>query len=317
MASGASCIKCNEVRLYLHAMQLSSIDLNLLVLLDALLETRSVKLAAAKVALSPSAASHALGRLRTLLGDPILVRAGRQMVPTARAERIRSEIRRVLGELSTLLTLGQPIDPKTLERSFRAAANDYAEAIVIRPLSDALAREAPRVDLYTQTLGADTVERLRAGDVDLALGVFADYPSDLRGDPLLREHFICLLRRGHPALSHDLTPQSYARLAHVLVAPRGQPRGIVDVYLERQGLTRRVARTVASFEAAPALVANTDYVVTLPARVAHRLGPALELALVSPPLELPGFDLSLVWHQRHDEEPSHRWLREQVKSACR
>lgn len=299
----------------MHSMQLSGVDLNLLVVLDALLETRSVKRAAARVSLSPSATSHALARLRDLLGDPVLVRAGRQMVLTGRAEVIRPRVRRLLEETGALLRFEEELEPATLRRSFRVASTDYAERVIVLPLSDALAAIAPGVDLLSRALGVDVVERLRAADYELAIGVFFDLPADIERETLLHEDFVCLFRRGHPALRRELTAERYAALGHVLIAPRGVPRGIVDVYLERRGLARRVARTVSSFEVAPYLVAETDYVLTLPARVARRLAPELELVIREPPLELPGFDLAVLWHRRLSGDAAHAWLREQIREA--
>jgi DNA-binding transcriptional LysR family regulator len=143
--------------------------------------------------------------------------------------------------------------------------------------------------------------------------VFFDLPADIERETLLHEDFVCLLRRDHPALRRKLTAERYAALDHVLVAPRGAPHGIVDVYLERLGLRRRIARTISSFEVAPHMIGGTDYVLTLPARVAKRHAAALELAVREPPVELPGFDLEMLWHRRMSEDPGHRWLREVIR----
>jgi DNA-binding transcriptional LysR family regulator len=292
---------------------LAAVDLNLLVVLDALLETRSVKRAATRMALSPSATSHALARLRDLLGDPVLVRAGRQMALTPRAEAMRPRVRRLLEDAGALLESAGDADPATLRRSFHIAATDYAEMVVVRAASDRIAGRAPGVDLFSRAVAADVVDRLRGGDFELALGVFFDLPADIERETLLHEDFVCLLRRDHPALRRKLTAERYAALDHVLVAPRGAPHGIVDVYLERLGLRRRIARTISSFEVAPHMIGGTDYVLTLPARVAKRHAAALELAVREPPVELPGFDLEMLWHRRMSEDPGHRWLREVIR----
>ena len=299
----------------MHRMHLTGVDLNLLVVLDAVLETRSVKSAAARVSLSPSATSHALARLRELLGDPILVRAGRQMVPTPRAEALAPRVRRLLEETRAVLRFDEALEPATLRRSFRIAATDYAERVVVSRASSALANAAPGVDLLSRALGSDVVDRLRGSDYEMAVGVFLDLPADIERETLLHEEFVCLLRRGHPALDGPLTIDVYAGLAHVLVAPRGLPRGIVDVHLERRGRSRRVARTVAGFDVAPLLIAETDYVLTLPARVAHRLAPELDLEIREPPVELPGFDLDLVWHRRLTDDAAHAWIRERIRAV--
>lgn len=301
----------------MNQMQLSQTDLNLLVVLDALLQTRSVKQAARRIGLSPSATSHALARLRQLLSDPLLVRAGRQLVPTPRAEHLRPALQQLLHDLGQLISVAERPEPTQLRRTFRIAATDYAEMIVVRPLSDALATRAPGVSLHSQAPTAELVERLRADEVEFAIGVFPPQPVDIRRAPLLRERFVCLLRQGHPALRRKLTLQRYAQLGHVLVVPRGEPRGIVDVYLERQGFERRVVRTVASFHAAPAIVERTDFIVTLPAQLAERLAPTLGLVARQPPIDLPGFDVELLWHRRHDTDLVHGWLRQEIVSVAR
>ncbi len=296
----------------MHIVQLSGFDLNLLVVLDALLDTRSVKAASARVGLSASATSHALGRLRDALGDPLLVRAGRTMVLTPRAEGIRPRVHAALEELTGALRFEDELVPAGLRRTFRVASTDYAELVALAPVSDALTRTAPGVTLLSQLLGSDRVERLRANDYDLALGVFFGLPDDIRQRALFHEEFVCVLRRGHPALRRKLTLSRYAALDHVLVSPRGDPRGVVDEFLAREGATRRVARTVASFYAAPRLVAQSDYVLTLPERVARRLAGELDLAIRRPPVPLTGFDLTMIWHRRYDDDSGHRWLRDQI-----
>lgn len=296
-------------------MQLSSFDLNLLVVLDAVLETRSVKKAAKRVSLSPSAASHALARLRDALDDPILVRAGQQMVLTERAEQIRPRVHHALEMLTGALDFETSFAPEQLRRSFRIGTTDYGELIALGPVSDAMSKSAPNVVLYSLPLGDDATERLRNNDYDLALGVFSGLPDDVLVQPLFHEEFVCVLRRGHPALKRKLTLERFAALDHVLISPRGTPRGVVDVLLERAGASRRIVRTASSFFAAPRLVARTDYVLTVPKRVAKMIGPVLDLATRAPPVVIGGFDLQMAWHRRHDTDPAHRWVRESFVST--
>ncbi len=294
-------------------MQLSAVDLNLLVVLATLLETRSVKAAAARLALSPSATSHALGRLRTLTGDPLLVRAGRRLVPTARAEALRPALVRFVHEAEAVLRAGDAVDPAALARAFRVLTNDYGELLLLAPLGAALAQEARHVDLYALPAGVrDVSEALRNGDADLAIGAFADLPPDVAAAPLLEDEFVCLLRAGHPALRGRLTKRRFLALEHVLVAPRGEPVGVVDRLLAERGETRRVARTVSGFLVAPALVASTDYVVTISRRVAERVADVHGLAVRKAPIAPEGFTIRLAWHRRADGDPAHRWLRERL-----
>ncbi len=295
----------------MHVVHLASIDMNLLVVLGALLDTHSVREAANQLALSPSATSHALSRLRQLLDDELLVRAGSTLVPTPRAERMRAPLTRLLDAAQTVLSDDGSFDPSTLQRDFHIATTDYAELLVVRPLSDALACDAPAIDLHARPQG-DMVQQLRAGTADLGLGVVLDPPADVRHTALFGEEFVCLLRRGHPALNKKLTLDRYAKLGHVLVAPRGTPVGVVDHALRRLGKKRRVARTVASFFVAPHLVANSDFVLTVARRVAHLLMQPLDLVMRTPPIGLTGFDLRMYWHRKNEDDDAHTWIRQRI-----
>lgn len=297
-------------------MQLSSIDLNLLLVLDALLETGSVKDAARRLALSPSATSHALARLRDVLGDPVLVRAGRRMVPTTRAEALAPRVRRLLEEAEAVFRRAEGFDPALLRRSFTAITNDYGELMVVCPTSALLAREAPGVDLYSRGAGLDRgVTGLREGIGDVMIGVLSSPPPDIATQRLFRDEFVSLLRAGHPALEQRWTKRRFAALEHVLVAPGGTPRGTVDTLLAEHGLERRVARTVSTFHAAPHLLAQTDYVLTVSRRVAERLAGDLGLVQRKPPVAPEGYWIVLAWHRRHDEDPEHRYLRVKIAEA--
>ncbi len=294
-------------------MHLSSLDLNLLVVLHALLETQSVKVAAGRLSLSPSATSHALGRLREAVGDPILVRAGRALVPTPRGERLRPQLARLLEDVESLLVDAAEIDPQSLRRAFRISTTDYGERVVLAPLSHDLHRSAPGVDLFgvrSTRLDAD----IRDGTCDLGVGVISGPPADVELEDLFEERFVCLLRKGHPASKRRLTLRRYAALDHILVAPGGTPRGVADRVLEEHGLHRRVARTVASFVVAPRLVCDTDYVLTLAERLARPLASELGLVVMDAPEPLGGFTMKMAWHRRTQADPAHRWLRSQVRS---
>jgi len=300
----------------MHEVQLSGIDLNLLPVLHALLETRSVKLAAARVNLSASATSHALARLRDALGDPLLVRAGRALTLTPRAEGLQPRLRQLFEGLEAALAFEEAIDPATLRRAFRIVATDYVELIVAPALSAEVAAAAPGVDLFHEHLD-DAVTALRSGGADLAVGVLGSLPEDVFVERLVTERFVLLMRRGHPASRGRLTPARFAALDHLLVSPRGGPSGIVDRILAEGGLHRRVARTVATFAVAPYLLVGSDLVLTVAERVAKTHATSLGLVIRRPPIELPTFDLVAAWHRRHELDPGHRWLRERLRDVAR
>jgi DNA-binding transcriptional LysR family regulator len=296
----------------IHDMNLRALDLNLLRVLDALLAERNVTRAAARLHLSQPALSNALGRLRRALGDPLLVRTPRGMVPTPRAAALAEPVHRALAGLEEALG-DRRFDPATSDQVFRLAATDYMEFVVFPPLIRRLREIGSRIALHVVPLG-ETVkaEALARGDVDLALGFFRRPEENLHARNLFDERFVCLVRRDHPAARRRLTLERFVALDHVLVAPGGVARGVVDEQLEHRGLARRVALAIPHFLQVPFIVAETDYVATLAERVAQRFVTLLPLKILTPPLELPGFTVSMLWHARTQHSPAHRWLREQL-----
>jgi DNA-binding transcriptional LysR family regulator len=291
-------------------------DLNLLPALDALLRAGSVTGAARQLGLSPPAVSHALSRLRRRLGDPLLVRAGRRMVLTPRAEGLKARAAAAHAEAAALLSQPVAFVPERLERAFVIHASDNVLAVLGAALHR-VTSAAPGVALrFVPNLPGDADE-LREGRADLAIGIYGDLPPELRTRPLYTDRFVCALRRDHPAVRGRLTLEAFLALEHVQVAPRGRPGGLLDATLAERGLSRRVVRAVPFFLSALLLAAETDAVVTLPERVARAMAGRLGLQLVEPPLALPPYTLSLVWHPRMDRDEAHRWLREAVLQAAR
>ena len=296
-------------------MHLSAVDLNLLVVLDALLETQSIKDASRRLALSPSATSHALARLRMQFEDELLTRAGKRMVPTARALRLRVPLRSLLDGAQTLLQSDDGVkDPADLKRTFVMGAHDFFELVTLPALLSRLESVAPGVDLAVRPMTEYGVPALRNGEYDLAIGVFQEsrLPDDIQLQPLLSSRLVCLLRKGHPALSRRWTVKRFADLAHVLVSPRGRGRGIVDDRLDAVGLERRVRCTVSSFSSAPALVAASDCVLTISEHVADVFADRYDLVSRPPPLPIPSFTVSAAWHARLANDAEVQWLVEQL-----
>ncbi len=291
-------------------MHLLQVDLNLLVVLNALLDAQSIKEAADRLSLSPSATSHALGRLRAQFEDELLTRAGRRMVPTARATRLHQELRHLLDGVQALYRPHGVRDIGALDRTFVLGANDFFEIVLLPRLSVATRRLAPEVDLHVRPLTDNGVVGLRNGAFDVTFGVYGDHglPDDVRLRPMMDSRFVCLLRQDHPALERRWTTRRYADLDHILVSPRGQAWGIVDDRLAEAGLRRRIALTVSSFSSAPALVATSDCVLTISEHIAHVYAERYDLVRRPPPIELPTFTLSAMWHARHGNDPELKWL---------
>jgi DNA-binding transcriptional LysR family regulator len=301
----------------MHGMQVSGIDTNLLVVLDALLVDQSVARAGARLGLSPSATSHALARLRALLGDPLLVRAGRRLVLTARAMELAPAARRIVSEIESVLQGPAALDPKTLRHAFRVSTTDHIQFVLLAALDAALCRQAPAVDMYCLPHSARSVSDLRDGVLDACIAVWDTLPDDIGRQALFPDRLVSVVRAGHSALRKKLTLQRFTELSHVLVAPQGTPHGLVDDLLAKRGLSRRIARTLPTFVDAPFLVAQTDYVLTLPLRVVEPLLKPLQLELLSVPLQLPRFTISMIWHRRNDAHPTHAWFRQVVGEAAK
>ena len=299
----------------MHRME--SIDLNLLVALDALLQEGSVTQAARRVGLSTPAMSHALARLREQLGDPVLVRAGRGMVPTPRAEALRARVHSVLAEARQALAPERPFVARELTREVVIHASDYVLTVLGLALDRVLRAEAPALRLRFVPNSPDDASELRDGGSDLAVGIYGELPQEMRSRPLLTDRFVCVVRGDHPTVGKRLTLEQYLRLAHIQVAPRGKPGGHVDEVLRLGGHPRTVARAVPYFITALQLTAQTDYVLTVSERIARQLAPTLGLRVLEVPVEVRPYALSLVWHPRFDGDAGHRFVREALVRVAR
>lgn len=294
---------------------MSTPDLNLLITLDALLDAGSVAGAARRLGLSPSAMSRALARLRETTGDPLLVRAGRGLVPTPRARELRDRVGELVREGQAVLRPQQAVDPARLERTFRLRSSDGFVEAVGPALLARLAVEAPGVRLHFLAKPDKESGPLRSGELDFETGVIgAATAPELRTQALFQDHFVAVVRPGHPLCDGPLTASRYAAARHVLVSRRGQPRNPVDEVLASQGLSRTVITLVPGFATALALVRGSDLVATVPAlHCASLLGDLVTLPL---PFPLPGIRVALLWHPSQDADPAHRWLRTLIRETC-
>lgn len=299
-------------------MHLSSTDLNLLLVLDAMLREGSVTRAAKHLRLSQSATSHALGRLRDMLGDPLFVRAGRVLAPTPRAVALREPLSAALLLLQQSLQPSEQFVPSKAVRHFRIATSDYAPFVLFPPLLAKLTTEAPSVGLWAIDPGAvPSSELLARDDIDFALmpKTVLDGVKNVRYRELFDERFVCLVRKDHPRVGKRLTLKNYIEIPHVFIAPRGTKGGAVDDALAELGLSRNVALALPHFLVAPYAVAHSDLVVTLAERVARSFAEHLPLRVLEPPLALPGFTMCLAWHERNHNDSGHCWMREQIVTS--
>ena len=290
-------------------------DLNLLTTLDVLLAEGSVAGAAKRLRLSPSAMSRALARLRTATGDPLLVRAGRGLVPTPRALALRERVGSLVREAEAVLRPQEILDLASLRRTFTLRTSDgFVESFAAALLARTRA-EAPGVRLdFVQKPDKDSTP-LREGRVDLETGVVEDsLGPEVRAQALFRDRLVGVVREGHPIDQGGVTRSWYAEAEHVVVSRSGAEADAVDLPFLPAGLTRRVASVVNGFSAALALARGSDLVATVPDR--HTA--TLRHGMVSFSLPMPAkeFTVSMLWHPRLDADPAHRWLRACVREVC-
>lgn len=290
-------------------------DLNLLITLDVLLAEGSVARAAQRLRLSPSAMSRALARLRAVTGDPLLVRAGRGLVPTPRALELRQQAGRIVEEAEALLRPADRLDLKRLVRTFTLRNREGFVETFGAALLARIVQDAPGVTLRFVAKPDKESTPLRDGAVDLETGVIGGTTGpEVRTQALFRDRFIGAARPGHPLLEGAMTPERYAAGRHILVSRRGRDGGPIDEALARLGLSRRIAVTVASFSEALALAAGSDLIADVPERYTARL--SAEMVRFPLPVSLPEHTVSMLWHPRMDADPAHRWLRGCLRAVC-
>lgn len=294
---------------------MSTPDLNLLVTLDVLLAEGSVARAAKRLRLSPSAMSRALARLRETTGDPLLVRAGRGLVPTPRGIELRERVGRLVEDAEAVLRPAETLDPQRLVRTFTLRTSDGFVETFGPDLIARIGREAPGVRLrFVQKPDKDSAP-LREGAVDLETGVVGKTTGpEVRAQALFRDRFIGVVRPGHALSRGEVTPARYAAGRHVLVSRRADDAGPIDEALQSLALERRIVTIVGGFSAALALARTTDLIASVPER--HTAGLRAGLHGFPLPVALPELTVSLLWHPRLDADPAHRWLRGCVRAVC-
>lgn len=299
----------------MHKMNdLRRIDLNLLVILDALLSEQHVTRAAERLHLSQPAVSHALARLRDLLGDPLLVRAGSTLVPTARALELVAPLAEALAQVQSLLA-PNTFDPATARRTFRVAMSDYGAAIILPGLIRTLRREAPGIDLQISHASREgMLEGVLNGDIDVAAGVFPEMPNELRSSVLFEERYVCLLDRRRLPADGVLDLPTYLSRPHVLLEMRGSGTPEIERALTALRERRRVAISLPHWSVAPQLISGTDLILTVSSRSVREIDQQ-ELIVLPPPFEIAPFTFVLAWHKRRGGDQALNWLNRRIEEG--
>lgn len=293
---------------------LRRVDLNLLVTLDALLIEHNVTRAAERLHLSQPTVSLQLARLREFFDDPLLLPGPRGMRPTARADELREPLRQALAALEHAVAPSQHFDAAQARQTWRIAAFDYSEFTILLPALTALRAAAPATRLaVVQSAPSHVARKAEQGDIDLAFLTGTEAPPDLRRRLMFTEHYVLAGRAGHPGLKRRPTLAQFCKLAHVIVSPDGGGfHGVTDTALAERGMARQVALSVPHFLFLGAVLASTDLVAMVPSRLVR--GNAA-LQVIEPPLDVPGFEMFMLWPERVHRDPGHRWLREHIASS--
>ena len=301
----------------IDAVNLSRVDLNLLVHLDALLTERSVTRAAARVGIGQSAMSHNLARLRDLFSDELLTRGPDGLRLTPRAVTLVEPVRTTLAQIQTLVSRDEAFDPATAERTFRFGLPDSMEILIVPTLLARLRELAPAIRMRLYNIDSSRLlDDLDADELDLAIGydVFRQGQAHHKRRLLFNETYLCMFNAERTGITPPVSLDDYVRLPHVLTSlrPGLSVRGVVDDALEKIGLRRTVALTTPRFLTVPSLVARAPVIVTMHARLARLFAAELGLSLSPPPVELQDVAVSLLWHASYDHDPAQAWLRQTV-----
>ncbi len=298
-----------------EGMRLEGVDLNLLVMLDALLNEPTVTRAARRMGLSQSATSHGLARLRQLLQDPLLVRTPKGMVPTERARALGPELRAILERTERALRPLPAFDPRTHAATFRLGLDDATQAGMLPHLAAVVAAKAPDIRLVAvATPPAELGEALASGRLDAAVSLAPDAHRGIHSEPLLTYRSVCLVRRGHPQLAERLTLAGYLAAGHVVIATPGSSDADVERALDKRRRVRRVVISTSSPLAVPGIVSRTDLVATVPDRILPLLDRRLPLIVHKPPLALPSTTVCLLWHERTAHDAPMDFLRAEIRA---
>lgn len=292
-------------------MNIPALDLNLLLTLDVLLAELNVTRAARRLNLSQPSVSAQLARLRSIFNDPLLLPGPRGMLPTARAEMLREPLRLALESLQRAVAPPQAFDPAKANLTWRIAATDYMSSAIMLPVIGKLRVAAPDCRLAVFGLNPPLVaQQLEKAELDLIFHTGDRAPETLHQRKLFSERYMLAGRIGHPHLHPGLTLDTFCQLEHLIVSPDGGGfSAATDSALAKIGRTRRVVLSVPHFLFMLEVLASSDMVAVLPERLVRR---STHLQVIEPPLDVPGFDILMMWHERVQRDPAHQWLRQQI-----
>jgi DNA-binding transcriptional LysR family regulator len=294
------------------------VDLNLLRVFQAILEERSLTRAGQRLGLSQPAISYALGRLRSLFDDPLFVRTTDGMLPTPTAEQLAVPVGRAIASIREALRHGEQFDPQTSSRAFRLSMSDIGEQVFLPPICEKLQRVAPLVRLEAgQVPVADVEENLRLGQLDFAIGNLPTLKLTTNCAVLFHEAYVCMTRKRPGLPARQLSKQKFLEQSHVAVVSSESSHRTIDDSLRASGLHRRIALRVPHFTVIPQILQRTDWMVTLPYRVAKLFNESGQFLIYPLPVEIPEVEVTVHWHDTFDKDEGSRWFRELIIETLR
>lgn len=292
-------------------MNMTDLDLNLLRAFDAIATEGSVTVAGERIGLSQPAMSNALARLRTLFGDPLFVRTPRGMRPTPFAQQLAQPVHEALRLIQGALQQHAGFEPSSSSNTFRFWMSDIGEMVFLPGLLERVKHDAPGVRIEVVRIPIKDVHAaLEAGELDLAVGFLPGLTTGTRQQPLFRENYVCMLRADHPVIGAKISAKQFREASHVLVSYVGTGHQVIEKTFAAEGLSARIAVRVPHFLVVPMILARTDFIVIVPSRVAAVFARLGNFKVLKLPVYMPSFEVRLHWHQRFDQVPANRWLRE-------
>ncbi|MGO8845752.1 MAG: LysR family transcriptional regulator [Methylocella sp.] len=295
--------------------------MNLLYAFKLLMEERSVSRAAEKMFISQPAMSHILQRLRSQLNDPVLVKTTAGMKPTLRALALLQPIKAVLKEVEQILQSPEKFSPATSQNRFVIVTSDYVQFILLPKLTESINKHAPNIEIHIQQPTSKLPEAaIEEEEIDLVIGFDAIFnlPSYIGRETLFSDKIVCIAKQDHPNIGEpEISLEQFMASKHMLISPRGAGTGLIDDYLGARGLARKISLVVPNFLPAPWIVANTDLLLSLPSRIAEQFVRLAPLKILPIPIDLPTYELIMIWHPRQEKEPAHQWLRREILNTCR
>ncbi|MBU2515863.1 LysR family transcriptional regulator [bacterium] len=298
-------------------MNLADFDLNLLVVFDAIYKEKNLTRAGQRLNLSQPAISHALNRLRNAFDDPLFVRHGYQMEPTPLTEELKENIKKVLELTERTLEDRGSFDPYRSTRTFYIGMQDYPMIVVLPRLIQTLNESAPNVNIRTFHMSIEGRKTaLEDGKLDMVIGIRQDFGSSIFQQYLFKDNEVCIFRRDHPTIKEELTLEQYLQAEFIGLSISDIKQARIDRRLKEMGYKRKTRLTVENEVTIPQLVSRSDYLANIARLVANEYLPWLPIKALPLPIELEELEFFQYWHDRHQKDPGHNWLRQTIKKVC-